>query len=201
MKTVKAMPFFAMGTLALGLVGVTVLAPVANAESTTFTQKVSVEVEQHLGVTATQTELKSDKGQDVTSNLNVTCNVANGFKLTLSDKDEDTSLRLDGKADGAEIKTADTLGTVGWNVTTNGVTKAIPAKALDNANALLMKETAKSGNETAEAIFHFKTDSTVQAGTYSDEVEYTLVANPAAAPAVTPAPAHHGKGIDQTPRQ
>ena len=197
MKTIKAMPFFAMGTLALGLVGATVLAPVANAvdaaNTANTTVTVLVTVEQKLGVTATQTELKSDKGQDVTSNLNVTCNVANGFKLTLSDKDEDTSLRLDGDKTKAEIKTADTLGTVGWNVTTNGVTKAIPAKAADNANALLMKETAKPGDETAEATFHFKTDSTVQAGTYSDEVEYTLVANPAAASAVTPAPARYGK--------
>ena len=205
MKTVKAMPFFAMGTLALGLVGATVLAPVASAvDAAAANVTVLLTVEQKLGVTATQPELKSTKGQDVTSNLNVTCNVANGFKLTLSDKDEDTSLRLDGDKTKAEIKTADTLGAVGWNVTTNGVTKAIPAKAPDNANALLMKETAKSGDETAEATFHFKTDSTVQAGTYSDEVEYTLVANPAAAPAVapavTPAPAHHGKTVPQAPR-
>ena len=186
MKTVKAMPFFAMGTLALGLVGATVLAPVANAESTTFTQKVSVEVEQHLGVTATQTELKSDKGQDVTSNLNVTCNVANGFKLTLMDKDSDNSLRLGGVASGAEIKAADDITTTpGWNVTANGVTKAVPAKTDNNganaANALLVKSTSKSGNENADVTFHFKTDSTIQAGTYSDEVEYSLVANPAPA--------------------
>lgn len=186
MKIVKALPLFAMGTLALGLVGATVLAPVASAVDTpaaTTTVKVSVDVKQELGVSATQAELKSDKGQDVTSSLKVTCNSGNGFKLTLADKDQDTSLRLGGKADGAEIKTADTLGTVGWNVTTNGVTKAIPAKAADNANALLMKNTTKSGDETAEATFHFKTDNTVQAGEYSDEVEYTLVANPATAAA------------------
>lgn len=206
MKTIKAMPFFAMGTLALGLVGATVLAPVASAVDAApaaATVTVLLAVEQKLGVTATQSKLESTKGQDVTSNLNVTCNVANGFKLTLSDKDEDTSLRLDGKADGAGIKTADTLGTVGWNVTTNGVTKAIPAKAADNANALLVKNTTKSGDETAEATFHFKTDSTVQAGTYSDEVEYTLVANPAPAPVVTPAatPVHHGKTVPQNPHQ
>lgn len=189
MKTVKAMSFFAMGTLALGLVGVTVLAPVANAVDAapaTTAVKVLVDVKQELGVTATKSELKSDKGQDVTSNLNVTCNVANGFKLTLMDKDSDNSLRLGGVASGAEIKAADDITTTpGWNVTANGVTKAVPAKTDNNganaANALLVKSTSKSGNENADVTFHFKTDSTIQAGTYSDEVEYSLVANPAPA--------------------
>ena len=39
MKIVKAMPFLAMGTMALGLVGVTVLAPVANADDSASAQQ------------------------------------------------------------------------------------------------------------------------------------------------------------------
>lgn len=181
MKIIKAMPFLAMGTMALGLVGVTVLAPVASAAN--LTQKVVVSVNEELGFEKTSLdEVQGKANGSVDTQFKVKSNVANGFKLTLADKDEDTSLRLDGNKTKAEIKTADDVtSTPGWNVTANNVTKAIPANPakVSSAVPLTVLETASTGDATANVKFNFKTDSTVQAGTYSDEVEYSLVANPA----------------------
>lgn len=180
MKVVKALPFLAMGTLTLGLVGATVLAPVASAADQTtssLSQKVSVEVKQELGINTTgvPAEVKSTDGKTVSSTFTVNCNSAKGFKLTLADQDADTSLRLNNKADGAEIKTAaDITNKVGWNVTAKGANYAIPAKG---ANGVVLEQTAKAGDATVKADFNFKTDNTVQSGEYSDMVEYSLVAN------------------------
>ncbi len=179
MKVVKALPFLAMGTLTLGLVGATVLAPVASAadQTTSLSQKVSVEVKQELGINTTgvPAEVKSTDGKTVSSTFTVNCNSAKGFKLTLADADADTSLRLGAKADGAEIKTeADITNKVGWNVTAKGANYAIPAKG---ANGVVLEQTAKAGDATVKADFNFKTDNTVQSGEYSDMVEYSLVAN------------------------
>lgn len=179
MKIIKATPFLAMGTMALGLVGVTVLAPVASAvdQANSLPQKVSVELKQELGINTTgaPAEVKSEGGKTVSSTFTVNCNLAKGFKLTLADADADTSLRLGGKADGAEIKTAaDITNQVGWNVTAKGAKYAIPAKG---ANGVVIEQTDKTGNATVKADFNFRTDNTVQAGEYSDMVEYSLAAN------------------------
>ncbi len=178
MKIIKATPFLAMGTMALGLVGATFLAPVANANSTA-TQKVSVNVASELGLEkSVLDEVKSNDGKNAESQFKVKCNSANGFKLTLTDKDDDTSLRLDGDKSKAEIKTlADITSNPGWNVTgKDGNKHAIPATG---TTAVVIEETAKTGDVTAKAHFNFNTDSTIQAGEYSDVVEYSLVANPA----------------------
>ena len=176
MKTIKATPFLAMGTMALGLVGATFLAPVANANSTA-TQKVSVNVASELGLEkSVLDEVKSNDGKNAESQFKVKCNSANGFKLTLTDQDDDASLRLDGDKSKAEIKTlADITSNPGWNVTgKDGNKYAVPVKG---DAAVVIEETAKAGDVTTKAHFNFNTDSTIQAGEYSDVVEYTLTAN------------------------
>lgn len=191
MKIVKAMPFLAMGTMTLGLVGVTVLAPVANAESTTFTQKVSVNVEQHLGLNLNNPQGGGSGAGDVTNNgkgtskteFNIDCNTANGFTMTLTDNDDNTSLLLNGTDTAHAVPTVNDAAnqtTPGWSVKNKeGKFVAVPAR--NNSTPVTLEQTDKPGNVKHEGEFSFKTDSTVQAGTYSDVVLYTVTSN--AAPA------------------
>ena len=136
MKIVKAMPFLAMGTMALGLVGVTVLAPVANAETqpTSVTQTVKMVVEKEIGVNLDDTfgkgKVSNGKANDdATGNTDDKHNTAQGNgltvtyqgnvpgRITLADADEDTDLKNNADTTAAGIPTvADTnAASKGWN--------------------------------------------------------------------------------------
>lgn len=185
MKIVKAMPFLAMGTMALGLVGVTVLAPVANADdSASAQQTVQVTVGSHLSLKLTQ-------GQGtVTGNLDgkesaatkgeVEGNPANGFTVKLSDADNDTNLRLNGATGGTPIPAADDISetsSLGWSVVLNGSKKAMPAKN-SNDKLEVAKTSAPSASVTEfNVAYTFKADNSIPSGTYSDIVEYTVASN------------------------
>lgn len=185
MKIVKAMPFLAMGTMALGLVGVTVLAPVANADdSASAQQTVQVTVGSHLSIKLTQ-------GQGtVTGNLDgkesaatkgeVEGNPANGFTVKLADADNDTNLRLNGAISGTPIPAADDISetsSLGWSVVLNGSKKAMPAK--NSSDKLeVAKTSAPSASVTPfNVAYTFKADNSIPSGTYSDLVEYTVASN------------------------
>ena len=185
MKIVKAMPFLAMGTMALGLVGVTVLAPVANADdSASAQQTVQVTVGSHLSIKLTQ-------GQGtVTGNLDgkesaatkgeVEGNPANGFTVKLADADNDTNLRLNGATSGTPIPAADDISetsSLGWSVVLNGSKKAMPAK--NSSDKLEVAKTSAPLASVTEfnVAYTFKADNSIPSGTYSDLVEYTVASN------------------------
>lgn len=185
MKIVKAMPFLAMGTMALGLVGVTVLAPVANADdSASAQQTVQVTVGSHLSIKLTQ-------GQGtVTGNLDgkesaatkgeVEGNPANGFTVKLADADNDTNLRLNGATSGTPIPAADDISetsSLGWSVVLNGSKKAMPAK--NSSDKLEVAKTSAPSASVTEfnVAYTFKADNSIPSGTYSDLVEYTVASN------------------------
>lgn len=195
MKIVKAMPFLAMGTMALGLVGATVLAPVANAEEpkgSNTQQTVQVEVGSNLS-------LKLGDGSDtVKGNLTgkssaqttgtVTGNPTHGFNVTLADADEDTALKLKsdpGANSGipAENGVNESTG-LGWSVlykdAANGNTQKNKAMPASNSSDKLVvaKTTAPSADATTfDVSYAFKANNSIQSGTYEDTVEYTVAAN------------------------
>ena len=211
MKIVKAMPFLAMGTMALGLVGVTVLAPVANAETkaNSVTQTVKMVVAPEIGVDAnTFGEGKVENGKaknDATGNTDDKHNTAQGDglgvtykgnvpgRITLTDEDDDTDLKNAADPTAAGIPTvADTATAAkGWNalvkVTKAGQTTektfAMPKKS---GIPIVLVEAKKEDLKTldrakAETKFNFVKDATVAPGTYTDVVVYTVVADDAAA--------------------
>lgn len=216
MKIVKAMSFLAMGTMALGLVGVTVLAPVANAETqaNTVTQTVKLVVAKEVGVdinTFGQGEVENGKAKnDATGNTDDKHDTAQGNglhvtykgnvpgRITLTDADEDTDLK--NGADGIPTVADTNAASKGWNalvkVTKAGQTTekafAMPKKS---GTPIVLVEAKKEDLKTldrakAETKFNFKKDATVAPGTYTDEVVYTVAADDAtaaAAPVVTPA--------------
>lgn len=216
MKIVKAMPFLAMGTMALGLVGVTVLAPVANAETqaNTVTQTVKLVVAKEVGVdinTFGQGEVENGKAKnDATGNTDDKHDTAQGTglhvtykgnvpgRITLTDADEDTDLK--NGVDGIPTVADTNAASKGWNALvkvtkgdkTTENTFAMPKKG---GTPIVLVEAKKEDLKTldrakAETKFNFKKDATVAPGTYTDEVVYTVAADDAtaaAAPVVTPA--------------
>ncbi len=206
MKIVKAMPFLAMGTMALGLVGVTVLAPVANAETqaNTVTQTVKLVVAKEVGVdinTFGQGEVENGKAKnDATGNTDDKHDTAQGNglhvtykgnvpgRITLTDADEDTDLKTaDPAADGIPTVADTNAASKGWNalvkVTKAGQTTekafAMPKKS---DTPIVLVEAKKEDLKTldrakAETKFNFKKDATVAPGTYTDEVVYTVAAD------------------------
>lgn len=220
MKIVKAMPFLAMGTMALGLVGVTVLAPVANAETqaNTVTQTVKLVVAKEVGVdinTFGQGEVENGKAKnDATGNTDDKHDTAQGTglhvtykgnvpgRITLTDADEDTDLKTaDPTADGIPTVADTNAASKGWNALvkvtkgdkTTENTFAMPKKS---GTPIVLVEAKKEDLKTldrakAETKFNFKKDATVAPGTYTDEVVYTVAADDAtAAAAPVVTPAH-----------
>lgn len=187
MKIVRALPLFAMGTLTLGLVGATVLAPVVSAESSTFTQKVSVDVTSHLGLNVDNPQGGGSGAGDVVSNGNgesetkfkISNNLANGFTATVTDNDDNTSLLLNGTDTANAIPAVDDAlnqTKPGWSIKNKaGKFVAIPPR--HNSTPVTVEYTDKPGDVEYDGRFSFKTDSTVQAGTYSDVILYTVTPN------------------------
>lgn len=196
MKIVKAMPFLAMGTMALGLVGATVLAPVANAEepkpaSTQQTVQVAVGSSLTLNLTkgAGTVEGNLTGAASAQTTGEVSGNPTHGFNVTLADADEDTALKL--KSDpsansgipaenGVNESTA-----LGWSVlykdAANGnaqKNEAMPAKKQGVTPLTVAKTDApKADATTFDVSYAFKANNSIQSGTYEDIVEYTAAPN------------------------
>lgn len=193
MKIVKAMPFLAMGTMALGLVGATVLAPVANAaEPKPASTQQTVQVEVGSSLTLNLTKGAGTVKGDLTGKASaqttgeVTGNPANGFNVTLADADEDTTLKLAGANSGipAQDDVNESTG-LGWSViykdAANGnaqKNKAMPAKK-QGVTPLTVAKTdgPKADATTFDVSYAFKANNSIQSGTYEDIVEYTAAPN------------------------
>lgn len=196
MKINKATSFLAMGTLTLGLVGVAVLAPVANAEEskshgTDQTLQVDVTPVLSLELTAGKGTVtgKTDGSKSAQTTGVVKSNAANGFTVTLQDKDDDNALRLDGGAKtnpGIPAKAGVNEQTTepGWSVVLGNEAKQMPTTKESALNVASTTQPQKD-DYTFNVSYAIKVNNSVQSGTYSDTVMYTVAANLAPA-----APAH-----------
>lgn len=182
MKIVKAMPLFAMGTMALGLVGATVLAPVANAEvqSQGAPQTVQVEVGSKLTLTLGEGTVKGTaNGAEVKTSGTVESNAAKGFTVTVKDADDKNAMLLSGN-EGANsgipaLPNADTTD-LGWSVVLNNEKKAMP-KSTENALEVTKTSAPQAAATTFNVGYIFKVNNSIQSGTYVDTVTYTATAN------------------------
>ena len=195
MKIVKAMPFLAMGTMALGLVGATVLAPVASADDqkTGADQTVQVEVGSNLSLKLTKGE-KLVKGtldgkESAQTEGEVSSNAAKGFVVTLNDKDNDATMRLvdptDPKASskaGIPAKAnVDENTDLGWSTVLHDETGSVSKVAMpglgDAALHVYGTKAPKAEATKFNVGYTFKADNSIQNGTYSTTVVYTVAAN------------------------
>lgn len=196
MKINKATSFLAMGTLTLGLVGVAVLAPVANAEEskshgTDQTLQVDVAPVLSLELTAGKGTVtgKTDGSKSAQTTGVVKSNAANGFTVTLQDKDDDNALRLGGGAKTnpgilAKAGVNEQTTEPGWSVVLGNEAKQMPTSEQDALNVASTTQPQKD-DYTFNVSYAIKVNNSVQSGTYSDIVVYTVAANLAPA-----APAH-----------
>lgn len=195
MKINKATSFLAMGTLTLGLVGVAVLAPVANAEEskshgTDQTLQVDVAPVLSLELTAGKGTVtgKTDGSKSAQTTGVVKSNAANGFTVTLQDKDDDNALRLGGGAKTnpgilAKAGVNEQTTEPGWSVVLGNEAKQMPTSEQDALNVASTTQPQKD-DYTFNVSYAIKVNNSVQSGTYSDIVVYTVAANLApAAPA------------------
>ncbi len=194
MKINKATSFLVMGTLALGLVGVAVLAPVASADDqkTGTDQTLQVDVAPVLSLELTTGKGtvtgKTDGSKSAQTTGVVKSNAANGFTVTLQDKDDDNALRLDGNKTNpgipAKAGVNEQTTEPGWSVVLGNEAKQMPTTKESALNVASTTQPQKA-DYTFNVSYAIKVNNSIQSGTYSDTVVYTVAANLAPA-----APAH-----------
>lgn len=194
MKLVKSFPLLAMGVLAFGLVGVAALAPVANAnqllsgshtsqpeQNKSGQQTVQTVIPMNLGINLSAgSELIQGKPGEISkfAEGNVTSNAINGYTVTLKDQDEDNSLRLNGTDAQHAIPAVDNVTTAGvtkgWNILLGNYPRKVPTS---KETPLTIDSTKKPGDGKFYIRYNFKADNSVQNGTYSDTVVFTVTPN------------------------
>lgn len=194
MKINKATSFLVMGTLTLGLVGVAVLTPVANADDqkTGTDQTLQVDVAPVLSLELTTGKGtvtgKTDGSKSAQTTGVVKSNAANGFTVTLQDRDDDNALRLDGNKTNpgipAKAGVNEQTTEPGWSVVLGNEAKLMPTTKESALNVASTTQPQKA-DYTFNVSYAIKVNNSIQSGTYSDTVVYTVAANLAPA-----APAH-----------
>lgn len=194
MKLAKSFPLLAMGVLAFGLVGVTALAPVANAnqllsgshtsqpeQNKSGQQTVQTVIPMNLGINLSAgSELIQGKPGEISkfAEGNVTSNAIDGYTVTLKDQDEDNSLRLNGTDAQHTIPAVDNVTaagvTKGWNILLGDQPRKVPTS---KETPLTVDSTKKPGDGKFYIRYNFKADNSVQNGTYSDTVVFTVTSN------------------------
>lgn len=194
MKLVKSFPLLAMGVLAFGLVGVTALAPVANAnqllsgshtsqpeQNKSGQQTVQTVIPMNLGINLSAgSELIQGKPGEISkfAEGNVTSNAIDGYTVTLKDQDEDNSLKLNGTDAQHTIPAVDNVAaagvTKGWNILLGDQPRKVPTS---KETPLTVDSTKKPGDGKFYIRYNFKADNSVQNGTYSDTVVFTVTPN------------------------
>lgn len=199
MKINKATSFLVMGTLTLGLVGVAVLTPVANADDqkTGTDQTLQVDVAPVLSLELTTGKGtvtgKTDGSKSAQTTGVVKSNAANGFTVTLQDRDDDNALRLDGNKTNpgipAKAGVNEQTTEPGWSVVLGNEAKQMPTTKESALNVASTTQPQKA-DYTFNVSYAIKVNNSVQSGTYSDTVVYTVAANLAPV-----APAHNNSDL------
>ena len=180
MKAFKAMPVLAMGTLAFGLVGATVLAPVVSAEQKTASanQTLSVTINPALGFTMVDKDVTAQPDGTLTtaSTGKVTSNLLKGFSVTVENNSSDTGMKQEGGTGiipAVDDATASSTAK-GWSAFFNGAHHKIGAKGTPTSVA----STTQAGNKDFTVQYAVKTDNSVAEGTYKTTLLYTVTGNP-----------------------
>lgn len=194
MKSVKSFPLLAMGVLAFGLVGVTALAPVANAnqllsgshtsqpqQNKSGQQTVQAVVPMNLGINLSAgSELIQGKPGEISkfAEGNVTSNSLHGYTVTLKDADEFNGMRLNGTDAQYEIPAVNDVTaagvTKGWNILLGDQPRKVPTS---KETPLTVDSTNKPGDGKFYIRYNFKVDNSVPQGVYSDTVTFTVTPN------------------------
>lgn len=179
MKIVKAFPLLAMGALSLGLVGVTVLIPVVNAEEakSTASQTVSVNIDPSLSFSLSQSEVTAtpDGALSSTTTGTIDSNLLKGYTVTVEGNSDKTDMLLNGNSTASVIPAVDnaTTASKGWSAFYGGAYH----KVMPKGQGQQVTKTDQPGGGTFTVQYAAKTDNSVANGTYKTTVLYTVSPN------------------------
>lgn len=181
-KYAKIMATF--GVLAgLGIASLPLATFAANTSETT----VKVTVQEGISISNDDTTANAGNktpGEvgSATSNLTAATNNATGLKITVKDKDEDTSLRSTSftaptsPVAGVDFIKAAASGAGTWSLK-GGDLAVDTAMVASNETALVVKNTTGPSTEAVAMTYRIEPGSAQRQGTYEDVIVYTVTKN------------------------
>ena len=180
-KYAKIMATF--GVLAgLGVASLPLATFAANTSETT----VKVTVQEGISIANDNATATADAGSktpgeagSATSNLTAATNNAAGLKITVKDKDEDTSLRaagITGSVAGVDFIPTAASGTGSWSLK-GGDLVADTAMVKNSETALVVKNTTGPSTEAVAMTYRIEPGAAQRQGTYEDIIVYTVTKN------------------------
>ena len=158
--------------------------PLATFAATTSETTVKVTVQE--GVSIANNNATADAGNKTpgeagtaTSNLTAGTNSAAGLKITVKDKDEDTSLRdatITGTTAGVDFIPTAASGVGTWSLKGGDLT-VDTAMVKNSETALVVKNTSSASTEHVPVTYRIEPGTAQRQGTYEDVIVYTVTKN------------------------
>ena len=158
--------------------------PLATFAATTSETTVKVTVQE--GVSIANDNSTADAGNKTpgeagtaTSNLTAGTNSAAGLKITVKDKDDDTSLHdatITGTTAGVDFIPTAASGVGTWSLKGGDLTVDTPMVKNSEA-ALVVKNTSSASTEHVPVTYRIEPGTAQRQGTYEDVIVYTVTKN------------------------
>lgn len=152
----------------------------------TNNSETTVKVTVQEGISIANDNATADAGNktpgeagSATSNLTAATNNAAGLKITVKDKDEDTSLRaagITGSVAGVDFIPTAASGTGSWSLK-GGDLVADTAMVKNSETALVVKNTSGPSTEAVAMTYRIEPGAAQRQGTYEDVIVYTVTKN------------------------
>ncbi len=159
--------------------------PLATFAATTSETTVKVTVQE--GVSIANDNSTADAGNKTpgeagtaTSNLTAGTNSAAGLKITVKDKDEDTSLRaagITGSVAGVDFIPTGISGIGTWSIKGGDLAVDTAMVGSDHATGLVVKNTSGPSTEQVAMTYRIEPGAAQRQGTYEDVIVYTVTKN------------------------
>ena len=159
--------------------------PLATFAATTSETTVKVTVQE--GISIANDNATADAGSktpgetgSATSNLTAATNNAAGLKITVKDKDTDTSLKpttATGSVAGVDFIPTAASGIGTWNIKGGDLAVDTAMVGSDHATGLVVKNTSSPSTEAVAMTYRIEPGSAQRQGTYEDVIVYTVTKN------------------------
>jgi len=159
--------------------------PLATFAATNSETTVKVTVQEGISIAndnATVDAGSKTPGETVsaTSNLTAATNNAAGLKITVKDKDTDTSLKpttTTGSVAGVDFIPTGTSGIGTWSIKGGDLAVDTAMVGSDHATGLVVKNTSGPSTEQVAMTYRIEPGAAQRQGTYEDVIVYTVAKN------------------------
>lgn len=159
--------------------------PLATFAATNSETTVKVTVQE--GISIANDNATADAGSktpgetgSATSNLTAATNNAAGLKITVKDKDTDTSLKpttTTGSVAGVDFIPTGTSGIGTWSIKGGDLAVDTAMVGSDHATGLVVKNTTGPSTEQVTMTYRIEPGAAQRQGTYEDVIVYTVAKN------------------------